>query len=68
MAEPVTWRHNFFLRDPKEDGVLLIEWLRGSKNPVNMSTKNLSGPTFEKCAWKFVGNGEYMNGQVQISE
>ena len=53
----------FFLRELKEAGILLIKWLRGSKNPVNVFTKNLSGLVFEKCAWTFVVDNKYMNGQ-----
>ena len=50
----------FFLRELKEAGVLLTKWMRGDENPVDMFTKNLSGPAFEKCARTFVGDDEYM--------
>lgn len=49
----------FFLRELKEQGILTIEWLKGSENPVDMLTKNLNGPTFNKHAEKFVGKDEY---------
>ena len=53
----------FFLRELKEAGILLIKWLKGSENPVDLFTKNLSGPAFEKCARAFVGEDKYMHGK-----
>ena len=53
----------FLLRKLKEAGVLLIKWLKGSENPVDMFTNNSSGSAFEKCAWTFVGRDEYMSGR-----
>ena len=41
----------------------MIKWLKGSKNLVDMFTKNLSGPVFEKCARTFVGDDQYMKDQ-----
>ena len=41
----------------------MIKWLKGSENPVDMFTNNLSGPAFEKCARTFVGDDEYMSGK-----
>ena len=51
----------FFLRDLQEEGMIKIKWRKGTENPVDMFTKNLSGPAFNKCAKVFVGNDEYMN-------
>ena len=50
----------FFLRDLKEAGVIDIKWLKGNENPVDLFTKNLAGPAFNKCAKMFVGDDEYM--------
>ena len=58
----------FFLRDMKEAGVITTKWLRGTENPVDIFTKNLAGPAFQKCAKVFVGNDEYNSKQVSISE
>ena len=49
----------FFLRDLKEAGIVDIQWLRGNTNPVDMFTKNLSGPVFNKYSKVFVGDDEY---------
>ena len=53
----------FFLRELKEAGIMKIQWVRGNENPVDMFTKNLSGPDFEKCARTFIGDDKYMNCQ-----
>ena len=49
----------FFLRDMQEEGILKVHWLRGEDNPVDLFTKNLAGPAFEKCASVFVGKDKY---------
>ena len=43
----------FYLRDMKEAGIIKTVWLRGDENPVDMFTKNLAGPAFQKCAKVF---------------
>ena len=43
--------------------VLLIKWLKGSKNPANMFTKNLSGPAFKNCAQTFVRRDKSISDQ-----
>ena len=50
----------FFLRDLQEEGTIKVKWRKGTDNPVDMFTKNLSGPAFNKCAKVFVGEDEYM--------
>lgn len=50
----------YFLRDLKEDGVILVEWIPSSENSSDLFTKNLSGPTFEKHATVYCGIDEYM--------
>jgi hypothetical protein len=50
----------FFLRDLQEANLIKVEWRRGDENPVDMYTKNLAGPAFNKCAKVFVGDDEYM--------
>eukprot|EP00957_Ditylum_brightwellii_P161098 12265792-Ditylum_brightwellii.AAC.1 len=42
--------HVFFLRDLKEAGIIEVKWKRGHQNPVDMFTKNLAGPAFNKCS------------------
>ena len=58
----------FYLRDMKEAGIIKTVWLRGDKFPVDIFTKNLAGPAFQKCAKTFVGLDEYNNKIVTISE
>ena len=58
----------FFLRDMKEHGIIKTVWTKGNENPVDMFTKNLAGPSFNKCAKVFVGEDEYNSKQVAFSE
>ena len=51
----------FFLSDLQEERMIKIKWKKGTENPVDMFTKNLSGLAFNKCAKFFVGDDEYMN-------
>ena len=50
-----------FLRELKEEGIILTEWIAGESNPSDLFTKNLQGPAFEKHSSKFVGFDEYMD-------
>ena len=48
-----------FLRELKEDGILIIRWISGDENDTDIHTKNLAGPLFEKHARTYFGNDEY---------
>ena len=37
----------FWLRELKEEGLILTEWIAGESNPSDLFTKNLGGPPFE---------------------
>ena len=50
----------FFLRDLKEDGMIVLKWISTDNNSTDMFTKNLHGPAFEKDATVLVGKDEYM--------
>ena len=50
----------FFLRDLKEDGMVVLKWISTDNNSTDMFTKNLHGPAFEKDATVLVGKDEYM--------
>eukprot|EP00957_Ditylum_brightwellii_P093311 7105893-Ditylum_brightwellii.AAC.1 len=50
----------FFLCDLKEAGIIEKRWLKGDENLVDLFTKNLAGPAFNKCAKVFVGEDEYV--------
>ena len=47
-----------FLRELKEEGILVVKWIAGSENDSDMFTKNLDGPLFEKFASVYVGKDE----------
>ena len=53
----------FFLWDMKEDGIIKTVWMRGKENLVDLFTKNLAGPAYQKCARTFVGDDEYNEKQ-----
>lgn len=46
-----------FLREMKEKGIFKIKWMSGNDNEVDLFTKNLPGPLFEKHRVMFNGNG-----------
>ena len=39
---------NFFLRELKDEGLLVIEYVSGNENDVDIFTKNTSAPVFNK--------------------
>ena len=49
-----------FLRELKEEGVIICDWISGNDNPSDIFTKNLQGPLFNKHGSVFVGQDEYM--------
>ena len=49
-----------FLRELKEDGILVVEWIPTDTNDSDLFTKNLDGPLFKKFAKVYVGDDEYM--------
>jgi hypothetical protein len=49
-----------FLRDLREDGILVVRWIAGPDNSADLLTKNLPGPLFEKHASVYCGVDEYM--------
>jgi hypothetical protein len=50
----------FFLRDLKEDGLIVTKWIPSEENSSDVFTKNVYGPMFEKHIKKFVGDDMYM--------
>jgi hypothetical protein len=44
----------YFLRELKEDGILRVQWKKGTDNCADLFMKNLAGPAFEKHSSKFV--------------
>ena len=54
----VDCRQNW-LRELKEDGIMIYKWIPGPENDPDMHTKNLGGPDLEKCAKVYFGKDEY---------
>ena len=48
-----------FLHELKEAGLIAIKWLKGTENPVDLFTKKLAGPAYNKCSKFFVGLDKY---------
>jgi hypothetical protein len=53
----------WFLRDLKEEGIILVKWIARDENSANLFTKNLPGPLFEYHAKTYCGGDEYMHAQ-----
>ena len=51
---------NYFPRELKDEGVLIIKHVAGEDNEADIFTKNTSRPVFEKHICKFVRDDEYM--------
>jgi len=49
-----------FLRELKEEGILVTEWISTDDNASDIFTKNLGGPKFEKHTSVYCGVDEYM--------
>jgi hypothetical protein len=45
----------YFLRDLKEENVILVKWISGDSNSSDLFTKNLAGPLFEKHMATYCG-------------
>jgi len=50
----------YYLREWKEQGVMLVKWKPGTENSSDLYTKNLARKSFEKPARAYVGNDKYM--------
>lgn len=49
----------YFLRELKEQGLLVVRHVSGELNDADIFTKNLPGPRFNNLAKTFVGDDEY---------
>ena len=50
-----------YLRELKEQGILIVVWISGDDSDADLHTKNLSGPTFEKHYETYFGKDNYMS-------
>jgi hypothetical protein len=53
----------YFLRELKEEGVVIVEWIPSADNSTDLFTKNLSGPTFNKHVAVYCGADEVYDSQ-----
>ena len=53
---------NHFLRELKDDGILIIRHVDGASNDSDIFTKNTDSATFNRHIPLYVGNDEYMDG------
>ena len=51
---------NYFLRELKDQGIIVIRHVPGDENEADIFTKNTSGQVYEKHIRKFVRDDEYM--------
>ena len=56
-------RHHF-LRDLKDNGILIIRHVSGDDNDADIFTKNTTGPIFEIHIPRYVGHDEYIKGDA----
>jgi hypothetical protein len=50
----------YFLRELKDDSLLVIRHISGDNNDANIFTKDTTAAVFNKHIVKFVGNDEYV--------
>ena len=54
----------FYLRELKEEGLMVIRHVPGIENDADIFTKNVDAQTFERHLPAYVGNDEYMNAKT----
>jgi hypothetical protein len=54
----------FFLRELKEQGLLVIKHVPGEQNDADIFTKNVTASIFERHLSLYVGKDEYMKVQT----
>lgn len=57
-----------FLRELKEQGLLIVRWIPTKANTSDLFTKNLSGPDFEWQTAYYVGIDKYMKNKQQVHQ
>ena len=53
---------NHFLRELKDEGLIVVKWIPGEENEADIFTKNTAAPIFERHIPKLVGDDKYMDG------
>ena len=50
---------NFFVRDLKDDGIIVVKWIATEDNETDILTKNAKEALYHKHVKTFVGDDEY---------
>ncbi len=59
---------NYFLRELKDQGLLVIKHIAGEQNDANIITKNMTSAIFDRHVPLYVGSNEYGSDQVSSGE
>ena len=55
---------NYFLRELKDQGILVVKHVAGDSNDADIFTKNTTTGVFERHLPKFVGKDEYYSTKL----
>ena len=59
---------NYFLRELKDQGLLVIKHIAGEKNDADIFTKNVTSAIFNKHVPLYVGTDEYVSARSSSGE
>ena len=59
---------NHFLRDLKDEGLLVVKHVPGVENDADIFTKNVTGPIFQTHLPSFVGIDRYMEKEFEAPQ
>jgi len=59
---------NYFLRELKDQGLLVIKHIAGEKNDADIFTKNVTSAIFNRHVPLYVGTDEYVSAQSSSGE
>ena len=60
--------HDYFLRELKDHGLLVIKHIAGEKNNVDIFTNNVMSAVFDRHVPKYVGTDEYVSNRSSSGE
>ncbi len=59
---------NYFLRELKDQGLVVIKHIAGDRNDADIFTKNVTSAIFDRHIPLYVGNDEYVSDRVSSGE
>ena len=59
---------NYFLQEPKDQGLLIIKHIAGEKNAADIFTKNVMSAIFNKHVPLYVGTDKYVSTRSSSGE